>query len=72
MIKTFNWLVLENKCEIYSFIKEMKKKKENTTNMTLGNLLYWMFTNKKKGKYDMMTEIYLFQFSKNTFCGKIS
>ena len=27
MIKTFNWLVLGNKCEIYLLAKEMKKKK---------------------------------------------
>ena len=50
----------------------MKKKKRNTTDMTLGNHLYHrMFLYRKKGKYDMMSEIYLFQFSKNTFCGKI-
>ena len=28
MIKTFNWLVLGNKYEIYLFTKEMKKKKK--------------------------------------------
>ena len=27
MVKTFNWLVLGNKCEIYLFTKEMKKEK---------------------------------------------
>ena len=49
MIKTFNWLVLGNKWEIYLFTKEMKKKKK--VNMTLENLLYHtMFSNRKKGK----------------------
>ena len=45
------------------------KKKGNKPDMTLGNLSYnRMFSNrKKKGKYDMMSEIYLFQFSKNFF-----
>ena len=40
------WLVSENKCEIYSFTKEIKKKK-GMTNMTLGNR---MFSNRKKKK----------------------
>ena len=31
-----------------------------------------MFSNKKKRKYDMVSEIYLFQFSKNTFRVKIN
>ena len=28
MLKTFNWLVFGNKCEIYLFTKEIKKKKQ--------------------------------------------
>ena len=40
--------------------------------MTLANLSYpKIFSKRKKGKYYMMSEIYLFQFSKNTICGKI-
>ena len=46
--------------------------------MTFRNLSYHkMFSNReKKGKYNKMCEIYLFQFSKKqnkkkTFCGKI-
>ena len=50
MIKTFNWIVFGNKCEIYLFTKEMKKK-VNTTDMTLGNLSYRkMFSNRNKKK----------------------
>ena len=49
MIETFNWQVLANKCKIYLFTKEMKKrggKKGNTTNMKRGTLLYHrMFSN---------------------------
>ena len=30
-----------------------------------------MFQLENKEKYGMMSEIYLFQFSKNNFCGKI-
>ena len=49
----------------FLFTKEMKKKKGNTTDMTLGNLSdHRMFSNRQKGKYDMMSEIYLLQFSK--------
>ena len=56
-------------------MKRKKKKERNMTDMTLRNLLYQrMFSNRKKGggEYDMMSEIYLFQFAKNTFCGKIN
>ena len=66
MIKTFNWLVLGNKYEIYFFYKrneeKEKEKNVNTTDMTLGNLSY----HRKKEKYDLMSEIY-FSFQKNTF-----
>ena len=44
MIKTFDWLVSENKCEIYLFTKKKnykeEEKKGNTTDMTLGNFSY--------------------------------
>ena len=50
--------------------------------MSLGNLSYhrMLWVGKKRGKYTMMSEIYLFQFSKKkkkgkkkrkAFCGKI-
>ena len=49
MIKNIYWLVLGNKCEIYLFTEKMKKKKGNSTDMTLGNLSYnRMFLKRKK------------------------
>ena len=68
------WLDLGNKCEMYLFIKEMKKKiTGNMTDITLRNLSYHrIISNIKKGGEYMMSEIYLFQFSKNTFSGKIN
>ena len=51
----------------------LQKKEEKTTDMTLRNLSYIrMFSNRKKRKFNMMFEIYLFQFFKNTFCSKIN
>ena len=53
MIKIFNLLVIGNKCEIYLFTKEMKKKKI-TTDMTLGWIYFFFITEcfqrEKKGK----------------------
>ena len=63
MIKTFNWLVLGNKCEIYLLTKEMKKKKkgndrereiiiENVYQIEKKGNYHRMFSNrKKKGKW---------------------
>ena len=77
MIKTFNWQVLGNKCEIYLFTKEMKKKekKGNTIDMTLGNLSFHRkFLNRNKvRKYDMIFEIYFVSiFKKILFVVKLS
>ena len=47
MIKNIS-LVLGNKCKIYLFAKEMKKKRD-TTDKTFGSLSYRMFSHKKKG-----------------------
>ena len=62
-IKTFNWLVLGNKCEIYLFTKEKKKKKGNTTDMTLGSLSYHeMFSN--RGEKEIQHDVFVSGFKK--------
>ena len=51
---------------VYKIDEEGKKKKKgNTTDMTLGNFSsHRMFSNRKKGKCDMMSEIYFSVFKK--------
>ena len=73
MIKTFNWLDLGNKCEIYVFTKKKKKKKRKkkgiTADITIRNLSYRFSKRKEKQKYDM-SEISLFQSKKQNFLVK--
>ena len=50
-----------------------RRKKGNSTDMTLGNLSYRMFSNrKKKGKYDIMSEMFVSVFKKILFVVKLS
>ena len=63
MIKTFNWLVLGNECEIYLFIKEMKKKKiemQQIWHLEIFHIRKCFQIEKGGGEYDTMSEIYLF------------
>ena len=53
-------------CNLFVYKRNEEEKKGNTIDMTFGNLSF-ILNRKKKGKYDMMSKIYLFQFSKKYF-----
>ena len=74
VIKAFKWLVLGSECEIYLFAKVMKKKKQEIQHIWHLEIFYIRecFQIGKKGKYDMISEIYLFQFKKILFEVKLS
>ena len=71
MIKTFNWLVLRNKCEIYLFTKEMKKKKiRQIWHLEIFHKIK-CFQIEKKGNTTWCMKSICFTFQKIIFCGKI-
>ena len=74
-IRTFNLLVVGNKCEIYLFTKEKKKKKKNEIQHIKRLEIFHIiecFLREKKGEilHDVLN-LFVSVYKKNTSCGKI-